>query len=278
MPKRMTSPPRRLLGDELWAMVEPLIPPPPAARGPGGRPRVPDRSVLEGILFVLTTGCRWRDLPPELGCGSGVTCWRRLRDWENAAVWSRLHRLVLDRLGQDWLIDWSRHCLDGVSVRAKKGGELVGPNPVDRGKPGSKYHLLVDAAGVPLAAQLSAANTHDSLLFEPLLDAAPSIKGRGRGRPRRRPHKLHADKGYDNQRCRRYLRRRGITARIARGGIESKERLGRYRWVVERTVSWILRYKRLGLRYDRSELTMTALMNLACAYTCFKIAVRCEVL
>ena len=73
---------------------------------------------------------------------------------------------------------------------------------------------------------------------------------------------------------RRYLRRRGITARIARRGVESKERLGRYRWVVERTVSWILRYKRLGLRYDRSELTMTALLNLACAYTCLKIAIR----
>lgn len=138
--------------------------------------------------------------------------------------------------------------------------------------------MLVDADGIPLAALLSAANTHDSMLFEPLLDAAPSVKTGRRGRPRRRPVKLHADKGYDNRRCRAYLRRRGITARIARRGIESKQRLGRHRWVVERTVSWVLRYKRLGLRYDRSELTTTALLNLACAHTCFKIAVRCEAL
>jgi IS5 family transposase len=121
---------------------------------------------------------------------------------------------------------------------------------------------------------LSAANTHDSMLFEPLLDAAPAIKGGGPGRPRRRPDKLYADKGYDNNRCRAYLRRRGITARIARRGVESKQKLGRHRWVVERSVSWILRYKRLGLRYDRTEQTMNALLTLACAYTCFKILAR----
>ena len=134
--------------------------------------------------------------------------------------------------------------------------------------------MLVDGTGVPLAALLSAANTHDSKLFERLLEAAPAVKGRGRGRPRRRPAKLHADKGYDNARCRAYLRRRGITARIARRGVESKERLGRHRWVVERTISWLLRYKRLGLRYDRSELTMTALLTLACAHLCYKILTR----
>lgn len=121
MPKRSSSPPQRLVDDDLWELVEPLIPEPPQARGPGGRPRVPDRHVLEGILFVLTTGCRWRDLPTEMGWGSGVTCWRRLRDWHEAGVWDRLHRAILDRLGQQGLIDWSRGCLDGVSVRAKRG-------------------------------------------------------------------------------------------------------------------------------------------------------------
>lgn len=121
MPTRSSSPPQRLVSDDLWALVAPLIPPPSAARGPGGRPRVADRLALEGILFVLTTGCRWRDLPTELGWGSGVTCWRRLRDWHAAGVWGRLHRTVLDRLGRQGLIDWSRGCLDGVSVRAKRG-------------------------------------------------------------------------------------------------------------------------------------------------------------
>jgi hypothetical protein len=111
-------------------------------------------------------------------------------------------------------------------------GELTGANPVDRGKPGSKYHLLVDAGGIPLAVGLSAANTHDSQLLEPMVDAVPAIIGpQGRpGRPRRRPVKLHGDKGYDYPSCRRLLRQRGICPRIARRGVESTTRLGRHRW------------------------------------------------
>jgi len=111
----------------------------------------------------------------------------------------------------------------------------------------------------------SAANTHDSLLFEPLLDTNPAVRGeRGRsGRPRRRPEKLHADKGYDYKRCRTYLHRRGIAVRIARRGVRDKTKLGRHRWVVERTTSWLLRFKRLGLRYDRTERTLRPLLTLA---------------
>ncbi len=113
---------RRLVSDELWALVEPLIPPRPAAvNGRTGRPRVDDRAALEGILFVLETGVPWRRLPVELGFGSGVTCWRRLRAWQDAGVWDELHQRVLDRLGQHGLLDWSRTALDSVSVRAKKG-------------------------------------------------------------------------------------------------------------------------------------------------------------
>jgi transposase len=121
---------------------------------------------------------------------------------------------------------------------------------------------------LPLNIAVSGANRHDSMLVEPILDSMPAIKGVGRGHPRRRPIKLHADKGYDNPRVRRYLRRRGITARIARIGIESSERLGRHRWVVERTNGWLLSYKRLALRYDRSEVTINALARLAVILIC----------
>jgi transposase len=106
----------------------------------------------------------------------------------------------------------------------EKGGELTRPNPTDRGKAGSKYHILCDANGLPLHALLSAANTHDSTLFKPLLDKNPAVRAR-RGRPgwpRRRPEELHADKGYDYRRCREYLHRRGIKVRIARRGINDK--------------------------------------------------------
>jgi transposase len=98
----------RWASDELWELVEPLIPRPRVQEGRIGRPRVSDRAVLAGIVFVLSTGISWNALPRELGCGSGVTCWRRLREWQRAGLWDRLHRLVLDRLGQQGLLDWSR--------------------------------------------------------------------------------------------------------------------------------------------------------------------------
>ena len=115
-----------LLADDLWAVVAPLIPPePPKPRG--GRPRVPDRAALTGILFVLRSGIPWEMLPPEMGCGSGMTCWRRLRDWHEAGVWTALHHTLLDRLGVAGEIDWSRASLDAQAVpapgTAKRGTE-----------------------------------------------------------------------------------------------------------------------------------------------------------
>ncbi len=133
---------------------------------------------------------------------------------------------------------------------------------------GTKYHLLVAADGLPLNVVLSGANRHDSMFLAALLDGQRAVKGIGRGRPRRRPGKLHADKGYDNRRCRAYLRRRGITARIARIGVDSSQRLRRHRWVVERTIGWLLSCKRLALRYDRSAVTITALARLAVTLIC----------
>jgi transposase len=109
-----------LVGDELWAVVAPLLPPEPP-KPQGGRPRVPDRAALTGIIFVLKSGIPWEMLPQEMGCGSGVTCWRRLRDWQEAGVWDALHRALLDRLGEAGQIDWSRASLDSASVPAKGG-------------------------------------------------------------------------------------------------------------------------------------------------------------
>jgi transposase len=109
-----------LVPDDLWEAIEPLLPKePPKPRG--GRPRVPNRAALAGIVFVLRTGCPWRLLPKALGCGSGVTCWRRLRDWQEAGVWQRLHETLLNWLGDEAAVDWSRASLDSISVRAKRG-------------------------------------------------------------------------------------------------------------------------------------------------------------
>ncbi len=111
---------QQLVSDELWEAIEPLLPQEPP-KPKGGRPRVPDRAVLRGIIFVLRSGIPWEMLPPELGCGSGVTCWRRLRDWQVVGVWERLHRVLLDRLGEADRIDWSRASLDSASIPAKRG-------------------------------------------------------------------------------------------------------------------------------------------------------------
>ena len=109
-----------ILSDELWATIAPLLPPDPP-KPKGGRPRIADRAARTGILFVLRTGIPWELLPQELGCGSGMTCWRRLRDWQDGGVWQKLHRVLLDRLGAADAIDWSRASLDSGSVPAKKG-------------------------------------------------------------------------------------------------------------------------------------------------------------
>jgi transposase len=110
----------RLVSDSLWLMIEPLLLP-ALSKSKGGRPHVPARAALIGILFVLRTGIPWEMLPAEMGCGSGVTCWRRLRDWQAAGVWQRLHHELLRQLRDADRIDWSRACMDSSSIAAKKG-------------------------------------------------------------------------------------------------------------------------------------------------------------
>ena len=151
-----------------------------------------------------------------------------------------------------------------------KGGAEVGPNPTDRGRPGTKRHLVTAAQGTPLGTTLSGANRNDSRMLASTLDAVPGIRAKHRGRPRRRPDKLHADKGYDHRRCGRECRARGIQPRIARRGVESSARLGRHRWVVERTFAWLARFRRLTVRYERRADLHLALTTLACAVICLR--------
>jgi len=114
-----------LVSDALWARVQPLLP--RTRRSPrGGRPRVDDRAVFTGIVFVLRTGLPWRYLPREMNCGSGVTCWRRLRDWQRRGVWTRVHRTMLDELERRGQLDRSSAVIDSASVRAVLGGHTPG--------------------------------------------------------------------------------------------------------------------------------------------------------
>ena len=148
-------------------------------------------------------------------------------------------------------------------------GDLTGPNPVDRGKKGSKIHLITERTGLPLSIGISGANLHDSQALEPLVRGIPPIRSR-RGPRRRRPTKLHADKGYDYDHLRRWLRGRGITHRIARRGIESSTRLGRHRWTIERTMSWLAGCRRLHRRYERKADHFLAFTSIACTLICYR--------
>ena len=119
-----------LLPDELWELIRPLIPPhPPQPKG--GRPFLDDRKALTGIIFLLKTGLPWEDLPQEMGCGCGMTCWNRLRDWQAAGVWDRIQEILLARLRGADKIDFGRFIVDTGHVRAVGGGEQTGPSPVD---------------------------------------------------------------------------------------------------------------------------------------------------
>ncbi len=258
-----------LITDELWEIIEPLLPPDPPRRFRfPGRKRIPNRACLTGILFVLKTGIPWEDLPKEMGCGSGMTCWRRLREWQEAGVWEELHAVLLDRLRQADQIDWSRAVADSASLRSVGAGEKSGPNPTDRRKPGSKHHTLTDAKGIPLAVTLTAANENDVTQLKPLLDAIPPVRGKP-GAPRFRPDSIQADRGYDSEPHRRRLRARGIKTIIARRNTPHGSGLGKTRWVVERTLSWLHQKRRLRVRYERRADIHEAFLHLGCALICY---------
>jgi transposase len=155
----------------------------------------------------------------------------------------------------------------------KKGGTATGPDPTNRGKPGTKRHLVSDRCGTPLVTRITGANRHDSIVFEELIDAIPPIQCPS-GQRRLRPDKVHADKAYDIPRCRRHLRRRGIRIRIARKGRESRQRLGRHRWVVERTMAWLNQFRRLTVRYERRQDIHEAFLTLGCTIICFRAVER----
>ncbi|MFF1836363.1 IS5 family transposase [Streptomyces sp. NPDC058231] len=140
---------------------------------------------------------------------------------------------------------------------------------VDRGKFGSKIHLITERTGLPLSVAISGANLHDSQALIPLMQGIPPIRSR-RGPRRRKPGKLHADKGYDSAHLRRWLRERGIRQRIARKAFGSSQRLGRYRWTVERTMAWLAGCRRLHRRHKRKAEHFLAFTSIACTLICYR--------
>ncbi|MEV0782721.1 IS5 family transposase [Streptomyces sp. NPDC050423] len=256
-----------IVDDELWALIEPLLPPWPE-RSPGPRP-VSDRLCLQGILFVLYNDIAWQLLPPELGFGSGQTCWRRLDRWQKAGVFDRLHRVLLAELNAAGELDWSRACVDGSHIRAKKGGADTGPSPVDRRKTGSKHHLICDGRGAPLKVITTAVNVNDLTQTLNLVDGIPPVAGRP-GRPRRRPEAVLGDKAYDSKAVRLELRRRRILPVISLKGAPNIKGLGKLRYVVEQTFALLHQFKRLAIRWERRLELHDALVSLGGSLICWR--------
>jgi transposase len=258
-----------LVPDQLWEILQPLLPPPKPRRFryPGRKP-LDDRKALTGILFVLKTGIPWEDLPAEMGCGSGMTCWRRLQRWQQEGVWFRLHQVLLQRLQDAGKIDWGRAAVDAMFARAFGGVEGSGPNPTDRGRPGVKQHLVVDAQGIPLAGDTTPANTPEVLEVLPLVDSCGPLDEAGE--PQHRPEELYGDRAYDSEPHREQLRERGVEPKLPKRGTEHGSGLGVFRWVVERTNSWLHGFRKLRFVTEKTQEMQFALFNLALALICFR--------
>ena len=229
----------------------------PAERG---RPRLPVEDVVETLRFFLREGVQWRELPARDGRASGSTLRRRLGEWRNTAVLPRVHAVLLRmaRSDPEMAVRDLDVIVDSCSVRAKHGGDLTGPNPTDRGKPGTKYHVVVASDGLPLGAVASAANVHDTRMFPELLRLALLVGAR--------IARLLADAGYDSADNRWLCLREGIQPLIRKIGSDHGSGLGVVRSVVENANAWLLNNKRLDRRHDRSAGIIQSLLTAACIF------------
>jgi len=223
-----------------------------------GRPPMPTIRVVETLRFFVREGVQWRELRAEAGRACGSTLRRRLDEWGATALLRRVHVALLRmvRSGPE-AAPWDV-VVDSCSVRAKRGGELTGPNPTDRGKAGTKYHVVVATDGIPLGVVPSAANVHDTRLFRHLLRLAQVVCA-AIGR-------LYADAGYDSAENRGLCLRDGIEPHIRGVGAPHGSGLGAVRCVVEHDCAWLLANKRLDRRQDRLGRIILALLTAACIF------------
>jgi transposase len=259
-----------LVTDALWERLAPLLPPPPTRRFrfPGRKP-IDRRQVLTGILFVLKTGIAWDDLPAELGCGCGKTCRNYLRQCHDAGVWLKLHAVLLAELNGADQIDWHRALIDASFAKAPEGGEGTGPNPTDRGKSGSKHHILTDGTGIPLNATTTAANVNEVTQLLRVLATMPPVGGKP-GPDRQLPDRIQGDRGYDSEPLRVLLRWLGVTPVLGKRRADHGSGLGVHRWFIERTISWLHSFGRLRRRLDRLLGIQEAFLRLGCALVCLR--------
>ncbi|WP_225085537.1 IS5 family transposase [Pectobacterium colocasium] len=250
------------ISDELWEKIAPLIPEHKTNHPLGThRKRVDDRVAMDAIFFVLRTGCQWNALN-ETGICSSSSVHRRFQEWRAAGVFERFWQSGLMTSEQLKAIDWSWLSMDGCMTKSPLAGKKTGRNPTDRGKQGVKRSLMTDANGLPLSVVVAGANTHDIRLVTETLDALQT------GRPGRRLN-ICLDKGYDaewleselkNRRYEPHIQSRKEESDASKENMNDKAR----RWVVERTHSWMNRFRRLLTRWEKKVENDEAMLHFSC--------------
>jgi putative transposase len=251
------------LPDGLWARMEPLLPPRP--RHPLGchNPRVPDRAAMDAIFFVLRTGCQWNALNVTGICSSS-SAHRRFLEWTEAGVFQEFWRRGLLAYDQLLGIDGGWLALDGAMGKAPLGGGGTGPNPTDRGESGSERSLLTDGRGVPLGLAVAGANRNDHKLMRETVEAIPVERPAPTPDA---PQGLCLDEGFDYPEVPELAAEFGFTLHLRTRGeeIEAKRHAGAKarRWVVERTHSWLNRFRRILIRWEKRPDTYLAMLHFA---------------
>ncbi len=260
------------LSDALREKMKPFLPEHKNThRFGGGRPRKSDRACMDAIYFVLRTGCQWKALD-ETGICAGSTAHDRFQEWTEAGVFWNFWQAGLMEYDELKGIDWTWLSADGCQTKAPLGGDKTGPNPTDRAKKGVKRSVLSDGHGVPLGLAVDGANRHDKKLLAKTIHSVPVEYPM----PALSPN-LCLDKGYDYDDIRAMLERFGFTAHIRARGEEAqalKHEAGKRarRWVVERTHSWMNRFRRILIRWEKKPENYFAMLHFVCAIITFRAA------
>lgn len=240
---------RHEITDEQWKVIEPLL---PKRKTHMGRPPIPLRRVLNGIIYVLKTGVAWMDMPKKYG--SYTTCWRRLKEWEKVGIWERIWRKLLGKLQKKKRLNWDQVYLDGSFVAAKRGGTGIGKTKMGKG---SKVMVVAEKNGIPIGILVESAQPHEIRLAERTLSTI-RVPSR-RGRPYSQFRELVADRAYHSKDFRQMIRKKGAQPTIP-GRKNDKKRKGRpfavgdgykQRWKIERCFAWMDNNRRLVVRYER---------------------------
>jgi putative transposase len=265
--------------DELWETVAQFLPPQPERARPG-RPRADDRSALNGIWYVLWTGCQWKAIHRDWFGVSSSVIHERFQTWREQGVFGNVLREMVLYYQTEREIGWEWQSIDSKSCPAPLGGEETGKNPTDRGKRGSKIHLLVDEKGAPLSLHVTGANEHDKWSADDLIISIVVE----RPDPEEVEQHLCADKGYDYDDVHQVVaqeqyvshikhRRRRNEPLVEECPIPGELRYPARRWVVERTLGWLCKRRSLRIRWCKKPENWMALIQLACAHILLTLAI-----